>query len=74
MEFSRVNIHRGIIDQMIGVGDVVLTSNNVADMYGGVRKSRVFPGIRICDIPDYQNVFTLIKQLASIPQSVLFIM
>ncbi|MBO5445910.1 PH domain-containing protein [bacterium] len=62
-ELSRVNIHRGIIDQMIGVGDVVLTSNNVADMYGGVRKSRVFPGIRICDIPDYQNVFTLIKQL-----------
>ena len=59
---------------MIGVGDVVLTSNNVADMYGGVRKSRVFPRIRICDIPDYQNVFTLIKQLASIPQSVLFIM
>ena len=59
---------------MIGVEDVVLTSNNVADMYGGVRKSIVFPGIRICDIPDYQNVFTLIKQLASIPQSVLFIM
>ena len=29
-ELARVNIHRGIIDQMIGVGDVVLTSNNVA--------------------------------------------
>jgi len=31
-EMTRVNIHRGIIAQIVGVGDIVLTCNNVADI------------------------------------------
>lgn len=31
-EMARVNIHRGIIVQIVGVGDIVLTCNNVTDI------------------------------------------
>ena len=65
-ELARVNIHRGIIDQIIGVGDVVLTSNNIADYYNsGVRVNGrpVGTGITISDIKDYRKVFELIKKL-----------
>lgn len=66
MELARVNIHRGIIDQMIGVGDVVLTSNNVADMYGSsgrVNGRSLDMNITIADIRDYREVFEIIKKL-----------
>lgn len=65
-ELARVNIHRGIIDQMIGVGDVVLTSNNVADLYGSNVRVGGRPldvGITIADIKDYMKVFEIIKKL-----------
>ena len=65
-ELARVNIHRGVIDQIIGVGDVVLTSNNIADYYNsGVRVNGrpVGTGISISDIKDYRKVFELIKKL-----------
>lgn len=60
-ELGRVNIHRGIIDQMIGVGDVVLTSNNVGDVYN--KNSKTFYGIAIEDIREYKKVFNIIKKL-----------
>lgn len=60
-ELARVNIHRGMIDQMIGVGDVVLTSNNVADLYSSSRPLNV--GITIADIKDYRKVYEIIKKL-----------
>ena len=65
MELARVNIHRGIIDQMLGVGDVVLTSNNLADIYGSVRVNGrpQDVGITIADIRDYRKVFEIIKKL-----------
>jgi len=61
-ELARVNIHRGIIDQMVGVGDVVLTSNNSSD-YKAVRGNVEYGGMRIEDIRDYQRVFDIIKKL-----------
>ena len=60
-ELSHVNIHRGIIDQIIGVGDVVLTSNQ--DGYNTREHHSLFRGITICDIPDYQKVYNMVKQL-----------
>lgn len=58
-ELSHVNINRGIIDQMIGVGDVILTSTQV--IVG--RHSNTFGTISICDIPDYNEVYKLAKEL-----------
>lgn len=67
-ELARVNIHRGIIDQIIGVGDVVLTSNNIADYCDSDVRVNGRPvgtgfGITISDIKDYRKVFELIKKL-----------
>ncbi|MBR2526309.1 PH domain-containing protein, partial [bacterium] len=65
-ELARVNIHRGIIDQFIGVGDVVLTSNNSADLYGSGIRINGIPmniGTTIADIQDYRRVFEIIKKL-----------
>lgn len=65
-EFARVNIHRGIIDQLVGVGDVVLTSNNFADLYTSNVRVNGRPmdvGTIIADIKDYRKVFEIIKKL-----------
>ena len=65
-ELARVNIHRGIIDQMLGVGDVVLTNNNLADLYSSnlrVNGRGLNSGIVISNIKDYKNVFEIIKKL-----------
>lgn len=65
-ELARVNICRGIIDQIIGVGDVVLTSNNVADLYSSNIRVNGRPldvGTTIADIKDYRKVFEIIKKL-----------
>ncbi len=66
MELARINIHRGIIDQMLGVGDIVLTSNNLADIYGSSGRVNGRPlevGTTIADIRDYREVFEIIKKL-----------
>ena len=60
-ELSRVNIHRGIIDQIIGVGDVVLTSNT-PDFYSSNGSPRNI-GIAIADIKNYRKVYEIIKKL-----------
>ena len=65
-ELARVNIHRGIIDQMIGVGDVVLTSSNVADMHNSsirVNGISTSTGIEIEDIANYREIFDIVKKL-----------
>ena len=51
---------------MLGVGDVVLTSNNVADLYGSNARMNGRPldvGITIADIKNYREVFEIIKKL-----------
>lgn len=65
-ELSRVNIHRGIIDQIIGVGDVVLTSNNIADLCSSTIRVNGRPleiGTTIADIREYRKVYEIIKKL-----------
>ena len=63
-ELSHVRIHRGIFDQYLGVGDVEASSNQT---FGYTRTSynRNTPigGISIKDIPDYTEVFNLVKKL-----------
>lgn len=60
-ELSHVNIHRGIVDQILGVGDVILTS--IHDGYNTRESHSLFRGITICDIPDYQKVYNMVKKL-----------
>lgn len=62
-EVSRINIHRGIFDQQLNVGDVVFTTHN--DVFNGSRRNtyHLFSGLSISDIPDYQKVFELVKEL-----------
>lgn len=59
-EFSRIDIHRGIIDQILNVGDILFTSSNDLPLSSG--KEILEPFI-ISDVADYQKVFTLVKQL-----------
>lgn len=58
-EMSHVNLSRGIFDQWLGVGDVVLTSNQ--DGYN--TRHNIFRGLTICDIRDYTEVYQLLKRL-----------
>jgi len=58
-EVSHVNLHRGIFDQMLGVGDVVMTGNHSG--YAG--RHQIFADSSICDISDYAEVYQLVKKL-----------
>ena len=58
-EMSNVNLHRGIFDQMLGVGDVIMTSNN--DGYN--TRHSFFRGMTICDISEYAEIYQLVKKL-----------
>lgn len=61
-EMSHVNLSRGIFDQWLGVGDVVLTSTH--DFIPAAGKRHIhFGGTNICDIKDYMNVYQLVKRL-----------
>jgi len=62
-ELSRVNIHRGIIDQILGVGDVVLTSSLIPDFMAKNTPTSSKIGLTIEDINEYRQVFDLIKKL-----------
>lgn len=55
-EVSRINIHRGIFDQYLRVGDVV---------FNGQRSNTtpVSSNLTIANIPNYQDVFELVKKL-----------
>lgn len=63
-ELSHVRIHRGIFDQYLGVGDVEASSNQTFN-YTNTSNNRSMPtaGISIKDIPDYMEVFNMVKKL-----------
>lgn len=61
-DLSHINIHRGIFDQWLGVGDVVSECNHLSSGSSSGHGGHSH-GITICDIPDYQKVFKLIKDL-----------
>lgn len=63
-EMSRVNIHRGIFDQLIGVGDVLIGSEMATNYYTSNSSSFAGAfGIKIEDIREYEYVFKMIKEL-----------
>lgn len=63
-ELSNVNIHRGIFDQMFGVGDVILSGTNfVGNHTSSGSNNSATRGITISDIAEYQEVFSMVKQL-----------
>ncbi|MDE5866830.1 MAG: PH domain-containing protein, partial [Lachnospiraceae bacterium] len=61
-DLSHINIHRGIFDQWLGVGDVVTVCSHTG-FNSNNSHSHSSNGLTICDIPDYQQVFAMIKQL-----------
>lgn len=58
-EMSTINLHNGIIDQILGVGDVIITGSS--DIYN--TNTSLHRGTIICDISDYKEVYKLIKNL-----------
>lgn len=61
-DLSHINIHRGIFDQWLGVGDVVTVCSHTG-YNSNSSHSHSSHGLTICDIPDYQQVFAMVKQL-----------
>ncbi len=55
-ELSRVNLHRGIFDQLFNVGDIHITTNQMTE-------KNVPAILRISSISNYAEVFQLIKKL-----------
>ena len=63
-DLSHINIHRGIFDQKLGVGDVVsVCHHDTFNTSSSHSHSSSGHGISICDISDYQKVFSMIKEL-----------
>lgn len=62
-ELSHVRIHRGIFDQYLGVGDVEASSNQMFNYTNTSNRSASMAAISIKDIPDYEEVFNLVKKL-----------
>ena len=62
-ELSHVRIHRGIFDQYLGVGDVEASSNQTFNYTNTSNRSASMAAISIKDIPDYAEVFNMVKKL-----------
>ena len=63
IEISHVNLRRGIIDQLLGVGDVTFVNPTGSVFPSHSRNSLAANTLAICDIPDYQQVYAMIKEL-----------
>ena len=61
-DLAHINLHRGIFDQWLGVGDIISVCSHQS-MTSSSSHSHASHGISICDIEDYQKVFTMIKEL-----------
>ena len=55
-ELSRVNLHRGVFDQMFGVGDIQITTNQFT-------KKNMPAVLGINSIANYTEVYQLVKKL-----------
>lgn len=55
-EMSHIDLHRGIFDQLFGVGDVIATSGQFSNKNGSA-------AIEISSIANYSEVFNLVKKL-----------
>lgn len=62
-DLSHVYIHRGVLDQMLGVGDVISECHHYAySRTNSTSTSSHSSGFNITDIPDYVEVCNLIKK------------
>lgn len=59
-EMSHISIHRGIIDNILGTGDVIISCNHIGHNQNVNVSSS---GYNICNIKDYERIFRLVKQL-----------
>ncbi len=59
-DLAHINIHRGIFDQWLGVGDVVSECNHITVTS---RNHAHAKSMSICNVSDYQKVFSLVKKL-----------
>ena len=62
-ELSHVALHRGIFDQWLGVGDVELSTSQMDFSYNRNRNGANLHKFSICDIPDYQRVYKMVKDM-----------
>ncbi len=62
-ELSHVSLNRGIFDQFLGVGDVVLSTAHVDTTYNRSRRSSGNRAFSICDVPDYVRVYQMVKEM-----------
>ncbi len=60
-DLSHINIHRGIFDQWLGVGDVVSECHHITVSRNS--RNAHSKSANICNISDYQKVFALVKKL-----------
>lgn len=60
-DLSHINIHRGIFDQLLGVGDVLSECHYAVASRNS--RSAQHNGVNICNISDYEKVFALVKKL-----------
>ncbi|MBP5617282.1 MAG: PH domain-containing protein [Elusimicrobiaceae bacterium] len=72
MEISRIHLHQGFIDRMLGVGDIVIGERAkdfgdapqfVQDVLSRFSANKTDGTLSIYDISDYQQVFSLVKEL-----------
>lgn len=62
-ELSHISLHRGIFDQFLGVGDVELSTSHIDASYSSSRNGNSRKKFSICDIPDYQRVYKMVKDM-----------
>ena len=62
-DISHINVRRGIFDQWLGVGDVLSVCSHGSVSTSSNSHNHGNMGLQICDIPDYEYVFKLIKDL-----------
>lgn len=63
-DLSHINIHKGVLDQLLGVGDVVMVCEHSAMPYQSTRNhNHANEAFNICDIEDYQRVFKILKEM-----------
>lgn len=61
-DLSHINIHRGVFDRMLGVGDVYMICNHTMYNTSNHNHNHVTT-FNICDVEDYQKVFGIIKEM-----------
>lgn len=68
-ELSNIEIHRGVLDRKLGVGDVVITASGGMTVsqtgmnIGSFNSSGAVGNLILKDLSDYQRVYDIIKQL-----------